>query len=116
VNKILQKLFFQSSPSLKDGFLICSPRKVVADDEWHEPVMPAAVPPPNWETFPGDETDFTPGDIGSWSVVERDGKLTVIDRKQPMVTNSLNRAVKQKRREFDTHRYLHYPTVQFNLT
>ncbi|KAK6637707.1 hypothetical protein RUM44_008129 [Polyplax serrata] len=80
-----------------------SPRKIVMDkSEWSPgdwPRQPVA-PIPNWETFPNTETHeeafFSPGDIGSWSVVQRFGKLTVVDSKLPIVTNSLNRATKQK--------------------
>lgn len=73
-------------------------------DESEPIAQPAAVPVPNWDTFPGDDADFSPGDIGSWSVVERYGKLTVVDSKLPIVTNSLNRAFKPQKKQPDTYR------------
>ena len=76
-----------------------SPRKIVVDvsptDRRH-----SGAPIPNWDTFPNadasEETDFSPGDIGSWSIVQRFGKLQVVDSKQPCATNSLNRNTKHK--------------------
>lgn len=79
-----------------------SPRKIVVDKTERSPAewRQSSAPLPNWETFPNteipEEADFSPGDIGSWSVVQRFGKLTVVDSKLPIVTNSLNRTTKQK--------------------
>lgn len=78
-----------------------SPRKIVVDKADRSPSnWESAAPTPNWETFPNadipEEAYFSPGDIGSWSVVQRFGKLTVVDSKLPIVTNSLNRMTKQK--------------------
>lgn len=76
-----------------------SPRKIVVDVSPTDGRQPG-VPIPNWDTFPNadasEETDFSPGDIGSWSIVQRFGKLQVVDSKQPCATNSLNRNTKHK--------------------
>nr|CAD7568582.1 unnamed protein product [Timema californicum] len=54
---------------------------VFTDDEWTVPVLPA--PAVNWNTFPAetrpsDSSDVS-ADVGSWSVVKRFGRLTVVD-------------------------------------
>ncbi|XP_066998791.1 protein daughter of sevenless isoform X2 [Anabrus simplex] len=74
---------------------------VFTDDEWAVPVYPP--PSVNWETFPsvdGDNIRQTrpsdssaevelSGDIGSWSVVHRDGKYTVVDNVSTVSTRIL---------------------------
>lgn len=76
-----------------------SPRKIVVDPSPTDGRQSGA-PIPNWDTFPMadalEETDFSPGDIGSWSIVQRFGKLQVVDSKQPCATNSLNRNTKHR--------------------
>ena len=91
------KLSETMSPDVYD-----SPRKIVLDkSEWSPANWSSGVPVPNWDTFPNnseisEEAYFSPGEIGSWSVVQRFGKLTIVDSKLPIVTNSLNRAIKQR--------------------
>ncbi|KAL0273217.1 UNVERIFIED_CONTAM: hypothetical protein PYX00_005946 [Menopon gallinae] len=89
---------FKSTDVTSDDFYD-RPRKIVVDISPTER-RPTLGPTPNWETFPNadnvEETEFSPGDIGYWSVVQQFGRLDVVDSKLPIVTNSLNRNTKQK--------------------
>ncbi|XP_066583586.1 protein daughter of sevenless isoform X2 [Prorops nasuta] len=59
---------------------------VFTDDEWTAP-----VPSVNWETFPssGESKSTGEGEIGSWSVRKRFGKLRIVDSAAPPVTEQV---------------------------